>query len=227
MVNSQEKFITKSNEIHGGKYDYSLVEYKNTGTKVNITCPTHGVFSQSPEKHLIGQGCPKCRGSRISTSKRMTVQEFEAKSRKVHGDLYDYSLVDYINAHTKVTIVCKKHGKFEQTPNNHLWDNNGCPPCKNNCVSRPATKWLNSLSIDTIREFKIPETNYKVDGYDPHTNIVYEYLGRFWHGCLDTYNPDDINPVNKVSFRELNRCTMERFDIIRNLGYTIHYKWGD
>jgi hypothetical protein len=42
--------------------------------------------------------------------------EFIDKSTKVHGDLYDYSNVEYINNHTKVVIICKKHGEFTQTP---------------------------------------------------------------------------------------------------------------
>ena len=43
-----DQFISKSNIIHNGKYDYSLVEYINTNTKVSIICPNHGVFNQTP-----------------------------------------------------------------------------------------------------------------------------------------------------------------------------------
>ena len=60
--------------------------------------------------------------------KRMTYEEFVAKSRLVHGDLYDYSQVDYKNSKTKVTIICPKHGPFEQKPEKH-WIGHGCPQC--------------------------------------------------------------------------------------------------
>ena len=57
-----------------------------------------------------------------------TYEEFVAKSRLVHGDLYDYSQVDYKNSKTKVTIICPKHGSFEQKPEKH-WIGHGCPQC--------------------------------------------------------------------------------------------------
>lgn len=40
-------------------------------------------------------------------------QVFITKAKIVHGDLYNYSLVDYINSKTKVKIICSKHGVFE------------------------------------------------------------------------------------------------------------------
>ena len=39
-----KEFITNAEAIHGTKYDYSLVEYKQTRTKIKITCNTHGIF---------------------------------------------------------------------------------------------------------------------------------------------------------------------------------------
>ena len=56
-----ENFIEKAKQIHGNKYDYSLVEYKNNKTKVKIICPIHGIFEQTPNCHLRLQGCPKCK----------------------------------------------------------------------------------------------------------------------------------------------------------------------
>lgn len=55
-----EQFIEKANIVHSGKYDYSLVVYKNMPSKVRIICLTHGVFEQSAHNHLKGQGCVKC-----------------------------------------------------------------------------------------------------------------------------------------------------------------------
>ena len=55
-----DKFIKKAKTIHGNKYDYSKVKYVNNHTKVCIICPIHGEFWQTPMKHLIGRGCPKC-----------------------------------------------------------------------------------------------------------------------------------------------------------------------
>ena len=57
-------FIENSKKYHGEKYDYSKVNYVNNNTKVTIACPIHGDFKQAPDKHMIGQGCPKCRDSK-------------------------------------------------------------------------------------------------------------------------------------------------------------------
>ena len=118
-----EEFIEKAKKVHGDKYDYSKVKYVNKDTKVTIICPTHGEFEQNPRSHLTGKGCPACGGSR-----KVTTEEFIKKARKVHGDKYDYSKVDYVNNNTKVTIICPTHGEFEQKPSGHL-TGRGCPYC--------------------------------------------------------------------------------------------------
>ena len=117
-------FLEKCKNIHGNKFDYSLVDYKNNRTKVKIICKYHGVFEQTPKNHTIQkQGCPECAGVN-----KMTLEEFILKSKKVHKNRYDYSISQYINNKTKVKIICKVHGVFEQTPNNHINGQN-CPLC--------------------------------------------------------------------------------------------------
>lgn len=54
------EFINKCKDLHNSKYDYSLVNYVGTHTKVCIVCSDHGEFFQDPGNHLKGQGCPKC-----------------------------------------------------------------------------------------------------------------------------------------------------------------------
>ena len=118
-----EEFIVKARKVHGGDYGYSLVEYVNSHTKVKIICNECGyIFEQKPNSHLSGKGCPVDGGTR-----RSNVEEFIAKARKVHGEKYDYSLVEYVNAYTKVDIICNKCGQvFPQRPNSHL-AGKGCP----------------------------------------------------------------------------------------------------
>ena len=119
-----EEFILKSIAVHGDKYDYSKVEYINNRTKVCIICPIHGEFWQTPINHINNKnGCPKCGNNMIS------VEEFIKRARKIHGDKYDYSKVNYINSNTPVCIICPKHGEFWQSPATHL-DYSGCPKCK-------------------------------------------------------------------------------------------------
>lgn len=121
---TNEEFISEARKLHGDRYDYSKVEYKNNGTPVTIICPDHGEFQQKPWVHLMGCGCQKC----CKNGVKLTTEEWVEKARGVHGDKYDYSKVDYKNAHSKVIITCPEHGDFEQEPSSHLCGK-GCPKC--------------------------------------------------------------------------------------------------
>lgn len=128
MRYTRESFIDAAKSVHGDKYDYSNVVYKNIKTKVQIICPIHGPFNQIPDNHLSGSGCPYCAGN-----KRNDTELFVEKARFVHGDTYDYSNVYYKNIKTQVEIVCSVHGSFWQIPLNHL-RGKGCPRCANNVL---------------------------------------------------------------------------------------------
>ena len=131
ITSNDDEFIKKARKVHGDKYDYSKVEYVNNRTKVCIICNRHGEFWQTPNAHLNGQGCPKCGDERIASAKTSNSEKFAEKARKVHGDKYDYSKVNYMNNHIKVCIICNRHGEFWQAPNNHL-NGQGCPKCGGN-----------------------------------------------------------------------------------------------
>ena len=118
-----EEFIERARKVHGDKYDYSKVEYINSKTKVCIICPNHGIFWQTPNSHLGGNGCPMCSGN-----KKMTTDEFIERSKEIHNNKYDYSKVKYEGIFKKVCIICPEHGEFWQEPNHHL-RNCGCPKC--------------------------------------------------------------------------------------------------
>jgi hypothetical protein len=124
-----KKEIEKFKSIHGDAYDYSLVNYINNITKIEIICKIHGVFEQTPHHHKRGGGCGKCTKGAPSLSK----DDFIKKSVSKHGNLYDYSLVNYINNRTKVEIICTKHGIFNQTPQSHL-NGSGCSMCNVKCI---------------------------------------------------------------------------------------------
>lgn len=117
-------YIQKFQEVHGNRYDYSKVAYKTAREKIVIICKEHGEFLQTPQNHQAGKGCPSCQGNRKKVSVNC-IQEFIC----VHGETYDYSNTVYINNCTKVEIICKEHGSFFQTPNNHL-RGHGCPKCQ-------------------------------------------------------------------------------------------------
>lgn len=55
------KFIEIAKSIHKNKYDYSLVQYIDSYSKVKIICPIHGEFEQEANSHLQGKGCFLCK----------------------------------------------------------------------------------------------------------------------------------------------------------------------
>lgn len=135
-----DEFVERAKQVHGEKYDYSETVYISNKQPVTIICPEHGPFQQRPINHLSGKGCPYCAGNA-----RMTTRTFIDKARAVHGDKYGYRLAEYTGYHKKVSIICPVHGKFEQTPCDHL-HGHGCPSCavkhvettsKNNTQSDP------------------------------------------------------------------------------------------
>lgn len=122
------KFIHKAKSVHGEKYDYSQVIYLTNKKPVTIICPVHGAFSQRPDNHLSGKGCKKCGLSNARRSRVLTLGEFLEKAKLKHGETYDYSKVNYINAHSKIVIRCAVHGEFSQEPQHHL-AGFGCRGC--------------------------------------------------------------------------------------------------
>jgi len=123
---SKEEFIDRCKKKHNNFYDYSLTDFKGVAYKIKIICPDHGEFDQKASNHVAGQKCPYC------SNKKHNNKMFIDKAIKIHDNKYDYSLVDYKNAHEKIKIICHDHGEFEQIPWNHISLKEGCPYCGKN-----------------------------------------------------------------------------------------------
>lgn len=101
----------------------------NTNSKVTVRCLKHGVIETRPYISLIKSvGCSKCLYEHKVNTKLYTKEKFVGLAKGVHGEVYDYSYVDYKRANIPVDVVCHLHGKFSLTPSNHL-DGQKCPKC--------------------------------------------------------------------------------------------------
>jgi hypothetical protein len=138
---TQEEFVAKARLVHGDKYDYSKVEYKNDKTQVCIVCPKLGEFWQRASHHFAGTGCRRCAGELNAETKRLSTEEFIERAVGVHGNKYDYSNVDYKTSKDKVCIICPEHGEFWIVPSNHL-RGQGCQKCRVHTGNRRKTKRL-------------------------------------------------------------------------------------
>ena len=190
---TNDTFISELEEIFQGKnYDFSKVDYVNDKTKVIIICPEHGEFKQTPN-HLLGRktGCPKC--SKILGNQKhiKTTDWFIEAARKVHGDLYDYSLSVYKGTKEPITIICKKHGSFQQKPNYHL-AGNGCPKCS---ISKLEIELMQELEKNRIEYIFHYHPNFlaglELDFYIPDVKLAIECQGIQHYSPVDFFGGDD------------------------------------
>jgi hypothetical protein len=231
LINTKtiDKFINDALLIHGNKYDYSKVNYKNNKTQIIIICKEHGEFLQQPNNHLTGSGCIKCSGTY-----KYSNEEFINKAIELHGDKYDYSKVDYLGMNVKITIICKKHGDFILYPIKYLHRKQECPKCllikKYSKVSISYLDFISKLYNIKINhgenssEFKIPNSKFKADGYCEETNTIYEFHGTIYHGDPRCCNSLEYNYFGK-NYGELYKKTLEREQLIRDLGYNLVVMW--
>lgn len=157
----KEKFVKMAKNVHGSKYDYSLLPdvFKMTD-RVPIICAVHGEFMQIARNHVHAkQGCPVC--GRLKANEKMTdsFEEFLEKEKRVHGDKYEPIRESFTATKNKLKIRCKKCGKvFEQTGVMHL-AGNGCSFCN------PPHKKL------TTEEFK-----ERLAKTHPNLEVLSEYI---------------------------------------------------
>ena len=190
---TEEELKKQLCEIHFDKYDYSMVNYKSRHSMIKIICPKHGMFEQKANDHFRGSGCRKCGRDLVKNKFLHTVSEFVEKANKIHGYRYDYSKVEYLGTKIKVEIICKEHGSFWQSPQNHLHENN-CPTCVfNQKVSKPEIEiqifigtFFNEEIVTNSRKIINP---YELDIYIPSLKKAIEFNGLYWHYSKRHFKP--------------------------------------
>jgi G:T-mismatch repair DNA endonuclease (very short patch repair protein) len=170
----------------GRGFDYSKAQYRGAKVPLEIVCAVHGSFWQSPTNHASGKGCPKCRNAATSKRCKKTGEGFVQDAQAVWGEQFDYSLVEYMGAHTPVKIICRIHGCVEQSPTNHLQGQNPCTKC-NHMKSAPEDAVAAFLSTFTAveRRNRALIAPKEVDIYLPEQKIAIEFCGMYWHSHSD------------------------------------------
>lgn len=178
---SQKDIIKKANKIHNNKYDYSKVIYTTSDLDIIIICSKHGEFTQRVNNHLNGAGCYKCGKINAGNTLADTTEDFIIKSKKKHGEKYDYSKVKYDRVNKIVIIICPKHGEFEKTASAHmqgygcnkcnlctschLWKTNGelcmyCKPAKTNKLYKKTYEKSKEFEVVKFLKEKLPDTEF-------------------------------------------------------------------
>ena len=233
-------FIKLARKKHGFRYLYSEVVYKAGHSKVDIICRKHGVFKQTPAFHLLGNNCPTCanllRGN--PGFGRKTTESFIEQAKSVHGNRYDYTETVYDVGYLPIFIKCPEHGRFKQTPDRHLQPGGICPKCtsKDTSWSQKAIDWIskeaNRRKMKGVqhslngKEYRIPGTRFKVDGFHEPSNTIFEFHGSRWHGDPVVYKPSQKpHPYSNKTSRQLYNATVQREDLFVQLGYRVIVIW--
>lgn len=179
-----------------------MVDYKGVKTKVLIICRKHGQFKQTPEIHLNGSGCQKCGYEYNSKYFSLNVKTFIDRANKIHNSRYRYDMVEYQNMHIKVNIICKIHGVFKQTPNNHL-GGKGCPICNESKGEKTIKYFLDEWCVDYVQEktfdgCKNIQSLY-YDFYLPNNNLLIEYDGKQHYIPIDFFGGENALEQRKIN----------------------------
>ena len=128
----KDTFIKKARNVHGDKFNYDKVIYKNNNFKVEIVCPIHGSFWQIPRSHTLGIGCRDCGNIRMGNGNRNTLETIKERGNKKFNNKYKYLKFTYIpeTKRSFVKFICPDHGIQRQRVHTHLSRNSvGCPIC--------------------------------------------------------------------------------------------------
>jgi hypothetical protein len=193
-----KKFIKK----HGDKYDYRYVKdtYENNHSRIKIICPLHGMFDTTVQVHTKN-GCSKCGDIKRLSKVSLDNNKFVSKSKIIHKEYYDYSKVKYINIHTKVIIICPKHGEFHQHPGSHF-RGSGCPKCKISHGEKLLESFFIEKGIKYISQHRFKDCVYKrplpFDFYLPEYNICVEYHGEQHYKPVERFGGSKYYELTKL-----------------------------
>lgn len=181
------RFIKLATEKHKGRFDYSKVKYVDYDTPVEIICPEHGPFYQSPKNHYKGDVCcPLCVREKSGVN---TTEEFIKKAKEKFGDKYDYSKVKYVNATTKIIVTDENGVDFSITPNYFL--------------SKEFTgKGTRKL---TTEEFVDKSRLIWGDKYD-YSKTVYQGYGKKITVICPVHGEVEVLPENHLNSKKFSGC---------------------
>ena len=228
--NKKERFILKVKNIHGDKVDTSKVEYVDSKTKVCLICPKHGEYWQTPAACVRGNKCPKCSNETRGPKRenRMTTEKFIEKANEIHKGKYDYSKVSYVDANTKVCIICPEHGEFWQMPYAHL-NGQGCPKCVGKMMSQDEI----IEKFNEVHSHKYDYSKVKFTKIKEKVCIICPEHGEFWQrpdshlkgsGCPKCKNTKIRNAlmlskkefVNKANYIHHNKYDYSKVNYVNN-----------
>lgn len=235
IVSNAKKFIERSKEKFGDRFDYSEVKYVNSQTPITLICKEHGTrFSTIPNVHLnsLFGGCKECHKRHIENTKkekkvRIKLTEEERKERRAEyekshfiekamkkfGDRFDYSKVKYVDCKTPINIIDKASNNeiFSIKPCNFLSSVQG----RKDTLDAKRKKFIERARKLHGDKYDYSKVKYKSD--KERVCIICPIHGEFWmtpHNHLASHRrgcgcPKCANAVSKLEENIINRLTEE------------------
>ncbi len=161
--------INKLKSIHNNNYEYIIEKeayYLNDKIRI-INKLTKDESYYRIDRHLLGM-----------KPNKVTINHFLIKSKELHNNKYDYSLISNIKSNSdKVNIICKLHGIFKQKVSNHMNMGDGCPKCVG------VGRWNTDLLIYEFEQIHKSKFNYskvKFENIGKKVEIICEIHGSFF-----------------------------------------------
>jgi very-short-patch-repair endonuclease len=226
----QSEFIKKANLIHNNKYNYSNVVYLNTEIKVEIICPIHGSFYQTPHAHIgkQKQGCKKCGIEKRAKNQRYSFEDFICMAKIIFENKFEYIEPILFDFQKKISIICPIHGELKQTPVSHLNYSEGCAGCgrlvASNKVRSSKEEFVEKANLVHKHKFTYNDVVYKtvedkvfitcsIHGnfeQTPHSHLS----GKGCYKCRYSYGEKIIK--NFLEEEKINFSSQHKFDGCKN-----------
>lgn len=202
---------------HADKFDYTKVAYTSFSEDVTITCPLHGDFSMSPQSHTLSQyGCLGCAYAAGTASRLNSRDDCTARANIIFGDTYDYSKVpEGICSKTKFSLVCKVHGEFTKTWNQHL-KGDGCAAC--------AREAMGDRYRSNTQDFIAKAEAVHGGTYD-YSAVDYKRSDLHVQIICKTHGPFQQKPNKHLGGRGCNACALNGFRVAKP-GYLYVFRDG-
>ena len=191
-----KKFIRRSLKIFGDRFDYGISFYIKAKLNIKINCRKHGEFEQRVDHHYDGHiGCEECYKESVSDRMKILMNTDEYKSKvfknvfikneanfkeiikEKFGDYYDLSKIKYINANTKVILVCPKHSDFTIKPTD-IYKFKGCKKCiKEEKLEKNKIKFINTCN--KLYDFYYDYSKFEYRGCNIESIIICKEHGEF------------------------------------------------
>ena len=125
-----KEFIAKTYRYkYAGKYTLDESTWVDKNMPMKIHCREHGWFTRKPIEFGEGFVCPY-ETNAMKNNFEWRKRAFVEKARMKFGDRFDYNMDEFIDCKNEITITCKKHGEFKDTPDHHLLRvDGGCIAC--------------------------------------------------------------------------------------------------